>query len=52
MSGRIKVGAGLFLPPDYVRATASSYSVFIAFKHAHRRMIANGFRGAATMNNR
>ena len=52
MSGRIKVGAGLFLPPDDARATASSYSVFIAFEHAYRRMIVNGFRGAATMNNR
>jgi hypothetical protein len=32
MSGRINVGVGLFLPPDNARATASSYSVFIALQ--------------------
>jgi hypothetical protein len=32
MSGRINVGFGLFLPPGYARAAASSYSVFIALQ--------------------
>jgi hypothetical protein len=32
MSGRTKVGVGLFLPADYARATASSYPVFIALQ--------------------
>jgi hypothetical protein len=52
MSGRINVGVGLFLPPDYARAAASSYSVFIALQTRPHRMIADGFCGAATMHNR
>ena len=32
MSGRINEGVGLFLPPGYARAAASSYSVFIALQ--------------------
>jgi hypothetical protein len=52
MSGRINVGVGLFLRLTTLALEHRHIPSSSLFKHADRRMILDGIRGAATMNNR